>query len=65
MRARSRGPDNGDRRLGAGDNAAIAGDLKALRDLGVLAVDFSFGGDTTDAVLANMRRLREDVLAKV
>ena len=57
--------DNGDRRLGSGDNAAIAGDLKALRDLGVLAVDFSFGGDTADAVLANMRRLREDVLTKL
>jgi probable F420-dependent oxidoreductase len=57
--------DNGDRRLGSGDNAAIAGDLRALRDLGVLAVDFSFGGDTADAVLGNMRRLREDVLAKV
>ena len=57
--------DNGERRLGSGSNAAITADLKALRDLGVLAVDFSFGGDTADAVLANMRRLREDVLAKV
>src|SRR5216683_3775289 len=57
--------DNGDRRLGSGDNAAIAADLKALRDLGVLAVDFSFAGDTADAVLAEMRRFREDVLAKV
>jgi hypothetical protein len=36
-----------------------------LRDLGVIAVDFSFGGDTADAVLAEMRRFREDVLAKV
>jgi probable F420-dependent oxidoreductase len=57
--------DNGDRRLGSGDNAAIAADIRALRDLGVLAVDFSFGGDTAEAVLANMRRFREDVLAKV
>jgi probable F420-dependent oxidoreductase len=57
--------DNGDRRLGSGDNAAIIGDLRALRDLGVSAVDFSFGGDTAEAVLANMRRCREDVLAKV
>src|ERR1700676_3063376 len=37
--------DDGDRRLGSGDNAAIAGDLKALGDLGIIAVDFSFGGD--------------------
>jgi alkanesulfonate monooxygenase SsuD/methylene tetrahydromethanopterin reductase-like flavin-dependent oxidoreductase (luciferase family) len=57
--------DNGDRRLGSGDNAAIVGDLRALRDLGVIAVDFNFGGDTADTVLANMRRFREDVLAKV
>jgi len=57
--------DNGDRRLGSGDNAAIAADLRALRDLGVIAVDFSFGGDTADAVIANMRRFREDVLAKI
>ena len=57
--------DNGERRLGSGDNAAIAADLRALRDLGVIAVDFSFGGDTADAVIANMRRCREDVLSKV
>jgi probable F420-dependent oxidoreductase len=57
--------DNGDRRLGSGDNAAIAADLRALRELGVSAVDFSFGGDTADAVITNMRRFREDVLAKV
>ena len=36
-----------------------------LVQLGILAVDFSFAGDTADAVLANMRRFREDVLAKV
>ncbi len=57
--------DNGDRRLGSGDNSAIAADLRALRDMGVLAVDFSFGGDTAEAVLAEMRRFREDVLAKI
>jgi probable F420-dependent oxidoreductase len=56
--------DNGERRLGSGDNTAIAADLRALRDLGVVAVDFSFGGDTAEAVLANMRRFREDVLVK-
>src|SRR5437867_5536500 len=57
--------DNGDRRLGSGDNAAIAGDLRALRDLGVGSVDFSFDGATADAVIANMRDFREAVLAKV
>ena len=57
--------DNGDRRLGSGDNAAIAADLRALRDLGVIAIDFNFGGDTADAVVAEMRRFREDVLARI
>ena len=57
--------DNGDCRLGSGDAAAIAADLRALRDLGVIAVDFSFGGDTAAGVLAQMRQFRETVMAKV
>jgi hypothetical protein len=57
--------DNGDRRLGAGDAAAIAADLRALRDLGVSAVDFGFAGDTAVAVLAEMRWFRDAVLTKV
>ena len=57
--------DNGDRRLGSGDSGAIAGDLRALKDLGVIAVDFSFTGDTADAVIGDMRRFKDDVLAKV
>ena len=57
--------DNGERRLFSGDDAAIVGDLRALRDLGVSDVDFSFDGATADEVIANMKRFREDVLAKV
>ena len=57
--------DDGDRRLGSGDDAAIAADLRALRDLGVIAIDFNFDGATADAVIANMRRFREAVLVKV
>jgi probable F420-dependent oxidoreductase len=70
-RVSQRGPsvpekaDNGDRRLFSGDNAAIIGDLRALKDLGVVAVDFSFDGGNAGEVVANMRRFREDVLAKV
>ena len=56
--------DNGDRRLFSGGTEAIVGDLRALRDLGVVAVDFSFDGANADEVIANMKRLREDVLAK-
>jgi alkanesulfonate monooxygenase SsuD/methylene tetrahydromethanopterin reductase-like flavin-dependent oxidoreductase (luciferase family) len=57
--------DNGERRLFSGGNDAIVGDLRAFKDIGVVAVDFSFDGNTADEVIANMRRLREDVLAKV
>src|SRR6202030_3232202 len=57
--------DDGDRRLFSGDDAAIIGDLRAIRDLGVTDVDFSFDGATADEVIANMKRFREDVLAKV
>jgi alkanesulfonate monooxygenase SsuD/methylene tetrahydromethanopterin reductase-like flavin-dependent oxidoreductase (luciferase family) len=57
--------DNGDRRLGSGDAAAIAADLRSLRDLGVIAVDFGFSGVTADTVVADMCQFRETVLAKV
>src|SRR5216110_2013795 len=55
---------DGDRRLFSGDDAAIIADLRAIRDLGVTDLDFSFDGNTADEVLANMKRLRDDVLAK-
>src|SRR5665213_750461 len=57
--------DNGDRRLFSGDNAAIVGDLRAFKELGVAGVDFSFDGANAGEVVATMRRFREDVLAKV
>jgi len=57
--------DDGERRLFSGTNADILGDLRAFRDLGVSHVDFGFDGATAAELLANMRRFREDVLAKV
>ena len=57
--------DNGERRLGSGEGAAVVADLRSLRDLGVQAVDFSFDGATADQVIANMKQFREAVLAKV
>jgi probable F420-dependent oxidoreductase len=57
--------DDGERRLFSGGAADIVADLKALRDLGVGHADFNFDGATTDELLANMRRCREEVLAKV
>ena len=57
--------DDGERRLFSGEIADIVADLRAFRDFGVGHVDFNFAGDTADAMIANMRRFRKDVLAKV
>jgi alkanesulfonate monooxygenase SsuD/methylene tetrahydromethanopterin reductase-like flavin-dependent oxidoreductase (luciferase family) len=57
--------DDGERRLFSGDTADIVGDLKAFREFGVGYVDFNFGGDTAEDLIANMRRFREEVLSKV
>ena len=57
--------DDGERRLFSGDIADIVADLRAFKEFGVGHVDFNFDGDTAEAMLANMRRFRDDVLAKV
>jgi len=57
--------DDGERRLFSGETADVVADLRAFRDFGVGYVDFNFEGTTADAMLTNMRRFREDVLAKI
>jgi probable F420-dependent oxidoreductase len=57
--------DDGERRLFSGESADILGDLRAFRDFGVEHVDFGFPGANAEELLANMRRFREDVLAKL
>ena len=57
--------DDGERRLFSGETADVVADLKALEEFGVGHVDFNFDGATADAMIANMRRFREEVLAKV
>jgi probable F420-dependent oxidoreductase len=57
--------ESGERRLFSGSAAEIAGDLRALRDLGVAAVDFGLGADTIDASLDRMKRFRDEVVARV
>jgi probable F420-dependent oxidoreductase len=57
--------DDGERRLFSGGAADIVADLRAFRDFGIGHVDFNFDGATADAMIANMRRFREDVLSKV
>jgi len=56
---------DGERRLFSGGTADIAGDIRALRDVGVTSIDFSFGGTTAEAMLTEMKRFRDDVLARV
>jgi probable F420-dependent oxidoreductase len=56
---------DGERRLFSGSDADIAGDFRALRDLGVSAVDIDFERPRAEASLAEMRRFKETVLARV
>lgn len=56
---------DGERRLFAGKPAEIAADIRALRDVGVGCLDFGFPGDTADAMLGHMQKLRTEVLALV
>ena len=56
---------DGERRLFSGNDADLAGDFRALRDLGVSAVDIDFERPTAEAALAEMRRFKKEVLARV
>jgi probable F420-dependent oxidoreductase len=56
---------DGERRLFSGSERDIIGDIRALRDLGVTAIDFDFERPDPDAVIAEMRAFKERVLAKV
>jgi len=54
---------DGNRRLFSGTTADIVADLRALRDLGVSAVDIDFERPDATASIAEMRRFKEVVLA--
>ena len=56
---------DGERRLFSGSDGDIVGDIHALRDLGVVAIDFDFERPDEAAVLAEMGSFRKRVLAKV
>ena len=56
---------DGERRLFSGGTADIVGDFRALRDLGVSAVDIDFERPTAEASIAEMRRFKETVLSLV
>jgi probable F420-dependent oxidoreductase len=56
---------DGERRLFSGTDADIVADLRALRDLGVSAVDIDFECPEAEASIAEMRRFRDKVLSQV
>ena len=56
---------DGERRLFSGFDADIIGDIHALQDLGVTAIDFDFERPKESEVIAEMTGFRERVLAKI
>jgi probable F420-dependent oxidoreductase len=56
---------DGQRRLFSGSEADLIGDLRALKSMGVTAIDIDFGRPTTDAVIAEMKRFRKAVIEKL
>ena len=48
-----------------GGTADYVGDIKALEELGVSAVDVRLFATTLDDTIGSMRRFRDDVMAKV
>ena len=63
--AQPKGTVDGERKLFTGGAADYVGDIKALADVGVTAFDFGLFGPTLAATLDNMRRFRDEVVAKV
>ena len=56
---------DGERRLFSGSEADLIADLRALRDMGVTAIDIDFGRPTAEAVIAEMKRFRKAVIEKI
>ncbi|HEX3863716.1 MAG TPA: TIGR03619 family F420-dependent LLM class oxidoreductase [Stellaceae bacterium] len=56
---------DGERRLFSGSDTDIIGDIHALGDLGVAAIDFDFERPTEAAVITEMRAFRDRVLGRV
>ena len=56
---------DGERRLFSGSEADMVGDLRALSELGVTALDIDFGRPDAAAVIAEMRRFRAAVIEKM
>lgn len=62
--AQPKGMVDGERKLFTGTADDWVGDIKALQDIGVTAFDAGLFGPTLAATIDNMRRFRDDVVAK-
>jgi probable F420-dependent oxidoreductase len=56
---------DGQRRLFSGSEADIIGDFRALRDMGVTAIDIDFGRPDAAAMIAEMRRFKAAVIDRI
>ena len=56
---------DGQRRLFSGSTTEIVGDLRALRALGVSAVDIDFERPDAEASIAEMRRFQEQIISRL
>jgi probable F420-dependent oxidoreductase len=56
---------DGERRLFSGSDADVTADLRALRALGVTAIDIDFGRPSAAEVIAEMRRFRTAIIEKI
>ena len=56
---------DGERRLFSGSEADIIGDLRALRDMGVAALDIDFERSDPEDSVAEMRRFKEQVISRL
>jgi probable F420-dependent oxidoreductase len=57
--------DDGERKLFSGTPADIAGDIKAIEALGVGAIDTGFSGSAVPEILADMKKFKTEVLARL
>jgi probable F420-dependent oxidoreductase len=63
--AQPKGTVDGERKLFTGSAGDYAGDIKALSEVGVTSFDFGLFGSDLAATIDNMRRFRDNVIAKV
>jgi alkanesulfonate monooxygenase SsuD/methylene tetrahydromethanopterin reductase-like flavin-dependent oxidoreductase (luciferase family) len=63
--ARPRRTVDGEGEMFTGGGPDYVGDIKALEDLGVSAVDVRLFAATLDGTIDNMRRFRDEVITKI